>query len=123
MTPTLRLPWNSWWEECTIKKALPILLILTLLCLIFVGEMIGRYDVDWMIGKTSERIQKRYGEFDGHSEELGEDGLYKNCYCIYIVQTGKRDLFGDQLPTERLYVIFDDNGIAIDAYIQTDGGG
>ena len=85
--------------------------------------MIGRYNVDWIVGKNSKQIQARYGEFDGHPLDVPEDGLYRDCHCVYYVQVGGRQLFGDRLPDEFLYIYFDEEGIAYKATKFVDSGG
>lgn len=107
-------------RRCVMKKILPVILVAVIVCIVIVRSV---YDTQWMIGKNSDEIQARYGQFDYHSEEAAEDGLYKDCVCFYLVQTNETDLFGDPLPDERLYIYFDADGIAYEAYKHVDGGG
>lgn len=95
-----------------------IVLFMSVLFVVFIlsgCEKIGRYNVDWIIGKDANEIQSRYGKFDGHPQDIPDDGLYKNCTCSYSLPVGHQ-LFGDPLPEEFLYIYFDDAGIAYKVY-------
>lgn len=71
----------------------------------------GGYDEDFVMGKTSQEIIERYGDFDyleysdvdGYSEE---GGLYRNCKTGYVTKTEKGE------AVEYFAISFDENGIA-----------
>ena len=73
-----------------------------------------KYDVDWMMGKTSQEIIDRYGYFNMCSNYPDEDGLFKNVVCGYTIRE-RTPGFMDAIPERLLYIHFDSTGIA-DAY-------
>lgn len=102
-----------------IKKILSLCLIVSLMFALFGCASDWRYNKEWMTGKTSKQIQARYGDFDGHSEEASEDGLYRDCRCVYILKKDQRNWGGTEFD-EFLYILFDENGIAYKVYVYVD---
>lgn len=70
-----------------------------------------KYDVDWMMGKTSKEIIEQYGQFDMISNYPDEDGLYKNVICGYTLRE-RTPGFLDAIEEKILFIYFDENGIA-----------
>ena len=104
------------------KKIVSLFIITAILCVLSGCESDWRYDKEWIVGKNSKQIQARYGEFDGHTEDVSEDGLYKDCICIYFLQIDART-WDERLPNEYLYIVFDSDGIARKAYKYVAQGG
>ena len=56
----------------------------------------GKYDDEWIIGKTEDEIQERYGEFDinygdrayGYRTKEERNDKYNQYYVIYFDQYG-----------------------------------
>lgn len=85
------------------------------------------YNENWIIGKTAEEIQERYGEFEykSYRYEMDEDRNYKldeegNEIIIgwyaggYITKEERHDFFfGDVIPREYIRIEFDENGVAV----------
>ena len=71
----------------------------------------GKYDKDWIIGKTSSEIEERYGKFDlcNNSKQINESGNYYNTRCGYMTKqwspyaTAKDEFF---------MICFDEDGVA-----------
>ena len=85
----------------------------TILCLAaLAGCSDSRYDVDWIIGKTSAEVIDKYGEFDCTYMPAGEDGLYRS-KCGDTSKDSRRGFLGTS-PEVLLFIRFDENGIAID---------
>lgn len=96
------------------KKILSIALILVVLYLCYAGFSSGYREKDF-IGKTSAEIVKQYGSFDFTTIAVGEDGLYKNCKCGYIVQESSVK-FGGTSREMMFFVVFDENGTAVSCF-------
>ena len=101
------------------KKVIAVLMVLSLMLGLSACKMIGRYNVNWIIGKNSDQIQARYGEFDWKPKDVPEDGLYRNCYCTYYLRVDQVD-WSERLPDEYLRIYFDENGIAYAAKKEVD---
>ena len=73
------------------------------------------YDEDWIIGKNSNEIQEKYGEFYSHGTE-DEDGLIRNGWGEYITAVGVPDInlymFIAPNADEYYRIHFDENGLA-----------
>ena len=46
----------------------------------------SKYNDSWIIGKNSDEIQEKYGEFTFCRGSPSEDGLYYDCICGYKLQ-------------------------------------
>ena len=104
------------------KKIVSLFIITAILCVLSGCESDWKYDKEWIIGKNSKQIQARYGEFDGHPQDVPEDGLYKDCICAYFLQIDRKT-WDETLPDEKLYIVFDSEGIAQTVYKHVDQGG
>ena len=94
-------------------KRIVWILLSTILCLAaLAGCSDSRYDVDWIIGKTSAEVIDKYGEFDCTYMPAGEDGLYRS-KCGYTVKDPQRGFLGTSSEV-LLFISFDENGIAVD---------
>ena len=94
------------------KRIVWILLSITLCLVALAGCSDSRYDVDWIIGKTSAETIDKYGEFDCTYMSAGDDGLYRS-KCGYTVKEPRRGFLGTS-PEVLLFINFDENGIAVD---------
>lgn len=106
-------------EEMTVKRLCLLLLICALLCSMS-GCRRFDYDPDWIIGKNSAEIQKRYGAFDFCNAEASDDGLVRDCVATYYIRKDAKQLFGDPLPDIKFHIWFDETGIAYKAYRRED---
>lgn len=95
------------------------------LCVVFVIAALNNphplfgYDEEWMIGKTAEQIEARYGEFHSVREVEYADGTQGN-YGTYVIRLS--DVWKDQ-DRYWLNVYFDEDGIAKNVYIKRGGAG
>lgn len=71
----------------------------------------GKYDKDWMLGKTSSEIENRYGKFDllKSRYSINEKGDYIKCGCGYITKKVGKNASKDD---EFFMIYFDENGVA-----------
>ncbi len=67
------------------------------------------YDRDRIIGKTSDDIQKRYGEFD--RDYVADNGLHYGVYYVNYENYG----FDPSYIHDSYYIVFDDQNVAVDA--------
>ena len=67
------------------------------------------YDTDWIVGKTAEQIQDRYGEFD-RNKTYPNSALLK---CAYYDLKPRMD--GEHEYNVWIEINFDENGVAISA--------
>ena len=74
----------------------------------------------WVIGKTSIVIEENFGEFDCDDEEPDEDGMYRNCWCRYLIKESKTKWYGTT-PDLFFYIYFNENGIAERCYYEEFG--
>ncbi len=103
----------------TLRRLCLLLLICALLCSMS-GCRRFDYDPDWIIGKNSAEIQKRYGAFDFCNAEASDDGLVRDCVATYYIRKDAKQLFGDPLPDIKFHIWFDETGIAYEAYRRED---
>lgn len=86
------------------------------LCFGMILSLVGcslRYDANDFIGKTSTEIISKYGAFDCTLLPASADGLYKNCACGYIEKEARVNFLGTS-PEVLFFIVFNENGIAID---------
>ena len=73
------------------------------------------FDVNWMIGKNSNEIQKRYGVFDNNNIP-DQEKTYIDAVGMYLTGKSVSDLsfklFLRPVNDEYIYIYFDSNGIA-----------
>ena len=73
------------------------------------------FDVNWMIGKNSNEIQKRYGVFDNNNIP-DQEKTYRDAVGMYLTGKSVSDLsfklFLRPVNDEYIYIYFDSNGIA-----------
>ena len=94
------------------KRIVGVLISITLCLAALAGCSDNRYDVDWIIGKTSAEVIDKYGEFDCTYMPAEEDGLYRS-KCGYTVKKPRRGFLGTSSEV-LLLISFDENGIAVD---------
>ena len=107
------------------KKGIITAIIIIILLILGIGYALNRdslnsdsYDEEWMIGKTRNEIEERYGEFDSYSV----DGYYyKGKYIITEDKPGSIKT-GVGWGTH-LEIVFDNNGKAISAEVVSNGIG
>lgn len=69
-----------------------------------------KYDREWIIGKSREQIERKYGEFRReYTLDSGED---VGAYYVNYENSG----FNPSHIHDTYFVVFDDEDIAIDAY-------
>lgn len=76
------------------------------------------YEDRWIIGKTAEQIEERYGEFDRHSELI--TGGFTKEYCVKPLG---QNMWGDPVWPRYYEIYFDETGIAYKVEIFIDGRG
>ena len=64
------------------------------------------------LGKTSAEIVSEYGSFDCTFMPAGEDGVYKNCKCGYTIKEAQKSFLGTREEV-LMFIVFDENGIAV----------
>ena len=94
------------------KRIVWVLLSITLCLVALAGCSDSRYDVDWIIGKTSAEVINKYGEFDCTHMPAGEDGLYRS-KCGYTIKEPRRGFLGTSAEV-LFFISFDENGVAVE---------
>lgn len=102
-----------------IQAAFSFLCILMLLSL---AGCTAKYREDDFIGKTSAQIQSEFGPFDCTGKAAGTDGLYRRTACGYTIREARVGFLGTD-PERLFFILFDENGIAIDTYEDYRPGG
>ena len=108
-----------------LKIALIALLALVIVIVIIIGATLISQQYQFMrfknevLGKTSAEVVELYGAFDNTGMPAGQDGLYRNTCCTYIV-VEKRVGFLGTTPPKVYSVSFNHNGIAVDVAYETD---
>ena len=103
-----------------IKRITGLLLILVLL---LSGCSKHKYDIDWIIGKNSDEIVEKYGDFDTVSMPKSHiDGLYHNSSCSYVIKEKKVGYLGTT-PEQLFTISFDENSFAKRCFEETGGKG
>lgn len=102
--------------KISIITFLIILIGWTSIVYIFEGSSAFIYNEKWIIGKTREEIQEKYGEFDCQAD-------YMPNRAHYIVQESIADKYLDGPPMNRYYIVFNDKGLAEKVYKGTLPGG
>ncbi len=111
-------------KQKIIKAIIKIIIITALIIIIgwislvyiFEGSSAFIYNEKWIIGKTREEIQERYGEFDCQAD-------YMPNRAHYIVEESIVDKYLDSPPIDRYYIVFNDEGLAEEVYKSTSPGG
>ena len=99
-----------------------LLVIIGVVSLLFVLSGCRPYDFGDFIGLTSAEIIEGYGAFDHTHNPPGEDGLYRNTMCGYMVKDAQVRYLGTN-PPEYFLIYFDQNGIAYKCTYETGGWG
>lgn len=87
-------------------------LLVFLLCLSSCSKK--PYSEEDFIGLSSIEIVEKYGEFDigpGWHHNPGDDGLYRDCSCGYLVTPERVGFLGTE-PAEYFMIYFNEDGIA-----------
>lgn len=108
------------------KKTTILIIILTII--VFVALIVGiywhnhpthyLYKDSWIIGKTAEQIEERYGTYD-YDSQTTHDLLIKG-YCVKHSMT---DWWGDPTWPEYYMIYFDENGEAYKVEVVVGGWG
>ncbi|MBE6672598.1 MAG: hypothetical protein E7599_03640 [Ruminococcaceae bacterium] len=93
------------------KKKHVLFSVIVLLTICFSGCGKEQYDEDEIIGLTSFEIVEKYGDFDRKQGSPGEDGLYRDCACGYLVSEKRVGFFGTT-PSEYFMIYFNEDGVA-----------
>lgn len=89
-----------------------VIAIVCLLILLLTACSNIQYEEDDFIGKTSTQIIEEFGAFDCVGKDAGFDGLYRNTQCGYTVEAPKTGFFG-RTEEVLLFILFDENGVAV----------
>ena len=94
------------------KKRIRLFWICTFIMLLIEGCSV-KYNIDDFVGKTSVEIISEFGSFDCTTMPADSDGLYRNCRCGYTIKGAQKNFLG---TSEEIlfFVVFDENGIAIE---------
>ena len=92
------------------KCILFVVIVAILLCFSSCGTKY-KYDADEVVGLTSIQIVEKYGDFDRKQGSTGEDGLYRDCACGYLIFEKRVGFFGTT-PPEYFMIYFNEDGIA-----------
>lgn len=76
------------------------------------------YEDRWIIGKTADQIEQRYGSYDDNSETIY--GLLIKRYCV---KPGRTDGWGNPIWPEYYTIFFDEDGKAYKVEIVLGGEG
>ena len=110
------------------NKKLKVLLIVLLSLLIISFTLLSCLQLKYInlkrdfIGKTSNEIQSKYGEFDNRYTPPDADGVYRNTVCSYNVIDARVGFLGTE-PPYLLSIRFDADGIAYEIFFQQGGLG
>lgn len=92
-----------------ISPLLFAVIVLITICFSSCGKK--QYAEDEIVGLTSIEIVEKYGDFDRMQGSPGEDGLYRDCACGYLVSEKQVGFFGTT-PPEYFMIYFDEDGFA-----------
>ncbi len=70
------------------------------------------YDKEWIVGKSREEIENKYGEFE--REYMSDTGENLGSYYVNYENSG----IDPSYIHDTFFVVFNDEGIAIDAYFR-----
>lgn len=70
------------------------------------------YDKEWILGKSREQIEDKYGEF--RREYVSDTGEYVGSYYVNYENSG----IDPSYIHDTYFVIFNDEDIAVDAYFR-----
>ncbi len=76
------------------------------------NNIVELYDREWIIGKTRQEIQQKYGEFK--REFKSDDGRFLGAYYVNYENTG----LDPSYIHDTYFIEFNENDIAIDAFFQ-----
>lgn len=85
-------------------------------CICCIISFVGcgdKYNEEDFIGKTSLVIVEEYGAFNCAIAALGEDGLYRNGRCGYIIDDAQKGFLGTSQEV-LFFIRFDENGVAVE---------
>ena len=89
-------------------------------CILLCGLLLAgcgktKYRQADLLGKTSGQIVAQFGEFDCCGNQADADGLYRSTSCGYTVKEPRVGFLGTD-PEVLLFIVFDENGIAVRCY-------
>lgn len=93
------------------KKKHVLLAVIVLITICFSSCGKEQYAEDEIVGLTSIEIVEKYGDFDRTQGFPGEDGLYRDCACGYLISEKRVGFFGTT-PPEYFMIYFDEDGFA-----------
>ena len=98
--------------------------LLALLCavLLLAGCAGHPYREQDLLGKDSRQIEAQYGTFDCVTMPPDADGLYRAARAGYTIRPARPGLLGT-VEEELFFILFDQNGIAVDCEIGPRPGG
>lgn len=80
------------------------------------------YDEKWILGKTSQEVEARYGKFHITSGSKSADGLYRRGLGCYILKEKEGDFPGAR-PETLFQIAFNGDGIAYETFVDLGGWG
>ena len=97
-------------------------IVLIMLIVLGLNVVIGcnEYKEEWILGKNSNEVISRYGQFHSVSTTVDQAGLYRNCFCEYIIRNNFEAIFGFR-SKKVCKIYFSEQGIATSCeIIETD---
>jgi len=76
------------------------------------GNISELYDRDWIIGRSREAIEEKYGDF--HREFISDTGEDLGAFYVNYENKG----IDPSYIHDTYFVVFDEAGIAVDAYFR-----
>lgn len=96
------------------KRTLCLLCLVSLLALCLSG--CAKYAPNHFLGKTSAQIEKQYGNYDlAGVSFVSTDSSYRGFGYGYLIKESQVGFLGTT-PAEYFFIVFDENGIAVDCY-------
>lgn len=89
------------------------MIIITVILTACSSYSVSLFNESDFIGKTSADITAEYGAFDCTSMPIGDDGLYRSARGGYTICESQTGFLGTS-PELLFFIIFDENGIAVE---------
>ncbi|MBP2623317.1 hypothetical protein [Streptococcus oricebi] len=98
-----------------VTVSLAFIIIIASIFWYFSSRIYWKYDDQWILGKTKEQVETRYGKFDYqiHAKSVA-----------YLIDDGNKTLFTvDEKVAEYYFMIFNDQGKCIKIHVGGKPGG
>ena len=94
---------------------LAFVILITSIFLYFSNRIYWKYDNQWILGKTKEQVEARYGKFDYQIHEKS---------VAYLIDDGNKAPFtADEKAAEYYFMVFNAKGKCIKIYVGGKPGG